>query len=186
MLKQIEITTDSKLSNLVFVSFFGLANGTTLQKTNNVQYLAQNYLKIKYVDIGYYTDNTSWVQKAYYDNTGFLPNANTRYDLLRPYTKIDLTQHECQQYPNDFSLFIDSQKVNIFPNLSDPGTNIMKLPEHLEINALTDSQLTSTIDMTASITLLKEYETPNFATPIVIITMLIEKLGNKKNNAIQF
>ena len=185
LLKKIEFTDSSKLSNLVFVTFFGLANGLNLSKTNNINFLKQNFIKIKYIDFSYFSDATDWVQKAYYDNVNFVPGANTRYDLLRPYTKLDLLQHEAYQYAPSFNLFLDGNRVNLFPNFADAGSNPIKLPEHLELNAITDNILSDTIDLQATITLLKEYETPNFATPVIMATMLIEKLGNKINNAIQ-
>jgi len=185
LLKKIEFTDSSKLSNLIYISFFGLANGLNLFKTNNINFLKQNFLKIKYIDFIYYTDASQWVQKAYYDNVNFTPNANTRYDLLRPFTRLDLTQHDSYQYQSSFNLFLDNQRINLFPNQNDAGNNNLKLPDHLELNAITDNVLTDTIDFQANITLLQEYETPNFKTPNILITMLIEKLGNKINNAIQ-
>lgn len=185
-LKKIELTDSSKLTNLIYVSFFGLANGNNLFKTNNINFLQQNYLKIKYIDFSYFTDATEWVEKASYDNVNFIPNANTRYNLLRPFTKIDLIRRESYEYASNINLFLDNYHISLFPNVADPGTNPIRLPEHLELNAITDSALQITLDMQITITMLKEFETPNFANPFVIITMLIEKLGNKLNNVIQF
>lgn len=179
MEKIVKIIQGSKLSNLSFITFYGLADGSNLNKTYNINNLLQNYLKIKYIDFSYFTDSTTWVQKAYYDNNAFTPNANTRYDLLRPYTKIDLIQHEAYQYQSTFNLFFNGNKISLFPNLADIGTNPLKLPIHLELDAITDVPFNSTIDFQANITLLKEFETPNFATPIILISMLIEKLGNE-------
>lgn len=185
-LKKIIFDDTSKLSNLTFISFHGQANGSNLTKSGNVQYLRQNYLKLKYIDIHYFTDNIIWTNKGYWDNKLATPNANTRYDLVNPNMRIDLLQHESYINANAYNLLIDGHQINLFPSAFGMANYTMPLLEHLEINAYLDSLLQDTIDFQVNCQLLKDYEANTFNNPFVLVSMLIEKLGNKKENAIQF
>ena len=185
-LKKIIFDDTSKLNNLIFINFYGLADGTNLLKSGNVQYLKQNYLKIKYIDIHYFSDSAIWTNKGYWDNKLMTPTASTRYDLVSPHTRLDLKQHESYLIGNAFNLFIDGHIVSLFPVANGASGYIMPLLEHIEINAYLDSLLQDTIDFQVNCQLLKDYETGTFQNPLVLVSMLIEKLGNKKDNAIQF
>jgi len=185
-LKKIIFDDSSKLANLTYVSFHGQANGTNLAKSGNIQYLRNNFLKIKYIDIHYFNDSAIWTNKGYWDNKLMTPNANTRYDLISPYTKVDLSQHESYTNANTFNLFIDGHIINLFPAAYGTPDYTMPLLEHMEINATLDNFLQDTIDFQVNCQLLKDYETSLFNNPFVLVSMLIEKLGNKKQDAIQF
>lgn len=180
-LKKIVFDDTSKLSNLLFISFSGLADGSNLGKSVNIQSLKQNYLKLKYIDIHYFANINVWTNKGYWDNKLLTPTANTRYDLIAPYTRLDLHQHEAYNFSNQFNLLIDGHTTNLFPSVND--TPIL---EHYEINAYLDSLLQDTLDFQINCQLLTDYEANTYANPNVKVSMLIEKLGNKKNNAIQF
>jgi len=185
-LKKIIFDDTSKLGNLTYISFQGQANGTNLAKSGNIQYLRNNYLKIKYIDIHYFSDSVIWTNKGYWDNKLMTPTANTRYDLVSPYTRLDLIQHEIYQNSSIYNLFIDGHIVNLFPAAYGTPNYAMPLLEHMEINAHLDNILQDTLDFQINCQLLKDYETALTNNPFVLVSMLIEKLGNKKQDAIQF
>ncbi len=180
-LKKIIFDDTSKLNNLLFITFQGLADGSNLGKSINIESLKQNYLKLKYIDIHYFSNVNIWTNKGYWDNKLLTPTANTRYDLIAPYTRLNLLQHESYINSNQFNLLIDGHTTNLFPSV-----NIMPIMEHFEINAYLDSLLQNTLDFQVNCKLLSDYEANTFVNPNVIVSMLIEKLGNKNNNAIQF
>jgi len=158
-----------------------LADGTNLGKSINISSLKQNYLKLKYIDIHYFANVNVWTNKGYWDNKLLNPTANTRYDLIAPYTRLDLVQHEAYNFSNQFAFYIDGHVTNLFPAVND-----IPIQEHFEINAYLDNILQDTLDFQINCKLLTDYENNTYVNPNVKVSMLIEKLGNKKQDAIQF
>lgn len=195
MIKEIKIIESAKLSNLLIITFYGLADGTLLNKSNNANSVLNNYIKIRTIDFDYYSTNTNWIDKEYYDNNAFGQNANTRYSLLRPYSKLDLKRHAFVNLTNGtyYNLLLDKNVLPLFPDYNNSGAPFFlpigyptKAIEHIEINGISDAPIRSAIDMKVYCQMYDDFDAGNVNSPYVIVTMLIEKLGNKLNDVIQF
>lgn len=190
-LKKIILDDSSKLKNLEYITFSGLANGLNLNKSNNINNLKGSYIKIRTIDISYYTNtNNQFSRQTFFDNNAGTVNANTRYDLLPANIKIDPNFFQLKDFTpdnNSFNLFIDNNIMPLFPGVIQASSvDKFQVPDHMNLNAIIPNLLTNTIDVQILIQFFTRMDLISVAQPLVMVVMLVEKLGNTLDNALQF
>lgn len=167
--------------NYQLLSFYGLANGTNLTRNYNLSTLQNQYLRIISMQVKYYTDATIWIREAAYDNKLFTVNANSRYATLRSKQQI---KPEFFSQLNDglntgiVSLFINGNKLPIFPNANLPAI------DNLNLNLLLGYTIQSGIDLQLTYSFYSDIDANAVLIPNVQVLMSVETFQNNPTNQV--
>lgn len=148
--ESILITFDDAIpsSNFYILNFQGKADGNLLTRNYDVGVLKNKFVKIISMHIDYFSDNTIWEREIAYDNNTFTTNSNTRYSILRNFSKLDMNFLADNQAGAGLGVY-----RFLFNNINLPIFPVANLPaiENIELNILPAWPVTSGIDFSANL-----------------------------------
>jgi len=156
--------------NFRVLGFNGLADGTKLTRLYSDNDIKNNYIRIISIYFEYYSKNGIWVREVAEDNKLFTNNANTRYSLLRPYTKLDSFYFSRMLSTNKLDILVDNNSLNIFPETYNPAF------DKIDLNVITQSTITDGIDMKYNLSFYTDMEGNLADNPYVTVSMFVELL----------
>ena len=168
---QVNINNPVSADKFHLLTFNGTADGTLLTRLYPSGLLKNAFVRIISVQFAFYTDNSVWMREAAEDNKTFTANANSRYSMLQPYTRISPFYLEKMVSTNRLEILQDSNNLPSFD-----GT-YFALFDTLNLNLLTE-KINDGIDVKLNVTMRSDTESDTTGTPLVTVLMPVEIIYN--------
>lgn len=175
----VEFNEGINTQNSFFLNWYGLADGNLLTRNYTSQNIQNRFLRLIKMYLAFYTDSSNFEREVARDTADFATNSNTRYSMLRPYTRIPIDYFQNMAAANSgqfLKIFFDSVVYNLFEN------TYMSFFDSFDLNLIKTSKLSDGIDLSINASFLSNQETPTIVNPFVIVQMQIEKLDKLPDN----
>lgn len=173
----IDISKGINYQKFFMLNWYGTADGTTLTRNYINQNIQKNYLRLIYLNLAFYTNANNFEREVARDSADFATNTNTRYSMLRPYTRIPIEfLNSMSNIEQNILISFDSNPFRLFP------FRYTAFFDKYDLNLIYPSQLSDGIDMAVNANFIQEQETPTETNPFVIVQMAIEILNKLPDN----
>lgn len=159
------------LLNFNVLDFYGKADGSLLTRNYNVNSIANLYLRLISMHVSYYSDSSTWIKEAEYDNKTFTANANTRFKLLRNKSKLSidfLSQLNDSANTGIIQILVNNNPANIFPSANLPAV------ENLNLDVLLGYPVQSGIDFKLTYSFYNDIDANTTLNPYVHVLLLVQ------------
>jgi len=172
---EIDFNDAIPLNNFYVLDFQGQANGNMLTRNYDLSKISGFWIRIIKMYVTYYTDNSTWIREAYYDNKIFTPGANNRFSLLRNKTLLNpdfLAQFNDSVRTGFINFFINNNVVNIFPQYNIP------IIKELDLNVFPGFQIQSGIDFQMKFPFYNDIDSNSTLYPYVHVLLTVQTYMN--------